>query len=363
MQSETERIAPAANSGRNVGVDTLRVVSMLMILCVHILTQGGVLAAVQPGTAEYALAWLLRCFLIVDVNCFALITGYVSVDARFRLSRPIALWLEVLIYSVGISAVFRLLGIYAFVPDVAFLPVLNGRWWYVTAYFGMVLFLPFFRLLFDKMSRKQASMLVFAVILVLSVLPSFYDRDIFRSSKGYTMLWLMALYVIGAYIRRHEPFPRSRRRWLLVYALSMLVVWLTKLLLPRFGADGDYFVNFTSFFVLLGSVSLLLFFSRVSVAPAFRKLTAFFSPLAFGVYLIHVHPAVWNYLLAGRFAFLAEKGPLLLIPGVVGCALGIFLLCCAVDWLRSLVFRLLRVSRLAELLGDKLTALADKIFR
>ncbi len=362
MQSEPERIAPAASSGRNAGVDTLRIVSMLMILCVHVLTQGGVLAAVQPGTKAYAAAWLLRLFMLCDVNCFALITGYVSVDARFRLSRPIALWFEVFFYSALISGIFAVCGVYTFKPDMALLPVFNIRWWYVTAYFGMVLFQPYLNLLFDKLTRKQASKLVFTVIFVLSVLPTIYNRDLFRTSFGYSMLWLMALYVLGAYIKRHEPFKRLRRSWLIVYAVSMAFVFAAKMLFPGWGADGDYFAAFSSTFVLVGSLALFLFFSRVTMPRPVKALTRFFAPMTFGVYLIHVHPAVWNYLLENRFAFLTWRGALYLAAGVVGVALAAFLVCSAVDWLRIRLFKLIRAQKAADFLGDKLTALADRVF-
>ena len=348
---------------RNYGVDTLRLASMLMILIAHIFTQGGVLAAAEPGTAQYYTAWLMRIFVICDVNCFALISGYAGVNSRFRASRPIALWLEVFAYSVGISALFRLFGIYEFDPAHTLLPVLSGRWWYVTAYLGMVPFTPFIALLFDKMTKKQASLLVFSLVFVLSVCPTALNRDIFRTSFGYSMLWLTALYIIGAYLKRYEPFKALRRGWLGVYALCMLAVFLSKVVIEALGGEnGNYFVSFTSLFVLVGSVALLMFFSRISMAEPVRRMTIFLSPMAFGVYLIHVHPCVWNYFMGGRWAFLAEKPAPLLALGVLGSAVAIFLVCAFIDWLRGLLARVLGINKLADVLGEKLTRLSNRVF-
>lgn len=361
MISETPAVK---TSTRNYGVDTLRIVSMLMIVAVHIFTQGGVLAAAERGSAGWYLAWALRIFLIVDVNCFALITGYVSVDSRFRASRVVLLWLQLFAYSVAISAVFRLLGVSAFQPRATLFPVMSGRWWYMTAYFGIVFLVPFIGPLFDRISRRQASMLVCALICVFSLLPSVYNTDSFKLHGGYAMAWLGILAVIGGYIKRFEPFKIIRRGWIIIYAVSMACVCLWKFIAEAAGlAYPDRFVNFTSIFVLVGSISLLMFFSRISMAPAVKKVTKFVAPMAFGVYLIHVHPCVWNHLLAGRFAFLAAQNPAVMLLGVVGSALGIFILCAAVDWLRGLLFRLLRINRLADIVGDKLTALAEKIFK
>ena len=357
--------APAAKATtRNYGVDTLRIVSMLMIVAVHIFTQGGVLASAEQGSAGWYIAWALRIFMIVDVNCFALITGYVSVDSRFRASRVVSLWFQLIAYSVVISGIFRVLDVSAFQPRATFFPVMSGRWWYMTAYFGIVFFIPFIGPLFDRISRKQASMLVCALICVFSLLPSLYNTDSFKLHGGYAMAWLGVLAVIGGYIKRFEPFKNIRRMWIIIYAACMACVCVYKFTATVAGLPyPDRFVNFTSIFVLLGSISLLMFFSRVSMAPAVKKVTKFVAPMAFGVYLIHVHPCVWNFVLAGLFAPLAAQNPLVMVLGVIGGALGIFIVCAAVDWVRGLLIKLLRIKKLADVIGGKLTVLAERIFK
>ncbi len=360
---KTETLAPKT-SARNYGVDTLRIISMLMIVTVHIFTQGGVLAAAEQGSAGWYAAWILRIFMIADVNCFALISGYVSVDSRFRASRVVSLWFQLIAYSVVISGVFRVAEISAFQPRATLFPVLSGRWWYMTAYFGVVFLIPFIGPLFDRISRRQASLLVFALICVFSLAPSLYNSDSFKLHGGYAMAWLGIMAVIGGYIKRFEPFKNIRKGWLLIYAACMGCVCAYKFIATAAGwAYPDRFVNFTSIFVLLGSIALLMFFVRINMAGPVKKVTKFVSPMAFGVYLIHVHPCVWNYVLAGRFAFLAEQSWIVMILGVLASALGIFVVCAAVDKVRALLFRLCRIDRLAELIGGKLTVLAEKVFK
>ena len=350
----------AVISTRNYGVDALRIVSMLMIVVAHVFTQGGVLNAVEQGSAGWYAAWALRIFILVDVNCFALITGYTAVDSRFRASRVVSLWLQLFAYSVVIAGLFRVLEIGAFQPKASFFPVLSGRWWYMTAYFGIIFFLPFMGILLRNLSRRQASLLVLALICVFSLLPSVYYRDTFKLQGGYDVAWLAILALIGGYIKRFEPFKNVRRRWLIVYALCMACICAWKFLSK---STPDRFVNFTSIFALTGSVALLLFFSRISVAPAVKKLTKFIAPMTLGVYLIHVHPAVWNFVLPGLFAPLAAMNPAVMLLGVVASALAIFVVCAAVDWVRGQLFRLLGINKLAEIIGDKLTALAEKVFK
>lgn len=350
----------AVISTRNYGVDALRIVSMLMIVVAHVFTQGGVLNAVEQGSAGWYAAWALRIFMIVDVNCFALITGYTSLDSRFRASKVVALWLQLFAYSVVIAGLFRVLEIGAFQPKASFFPVLSGRWWYMTAYFGIIFFLPFMGILLRNLNRRQASLMVLALICLFSLLPSVYYRDTFKLQGGYDVAWLAILALIGGYIKRFEPFKNVRRRWLIVYVLCMVCICAWKFLSK---STPDRFVNFTSIFALVGSVALLLFFSRISVAPAVKKLTKFIAPMTLGVYLIHVHPAVWNFVLPGLFAPLAAMNPAVMLLGVVASALAIFVVCAAVDWVRGQLFRLLGINKLAEIIGDKLTALAEKVFK
>lgn len=69
--------------------------------------------------------------------------------------------------------------------------------------------------------------------------------------------------------------------------------------------------------------------------PRFGRFIESVSPLAFSVYLIHAHPLIWEHWLAGRFAFLADKPPILLASGVLGGAFAIYLVCSLADVLRQ----------------------------
>ena len=49
---------------RNSGIDFLRMVSMFMVVVLHVLGQGGILAALPPHTPRWALGWVLELSLI-----------------------------------------------------------------------------------------------------------------------------------------------------------------------------------------------------------------------------------------------------------------------------------------------------------
>lgn len=80
---------------RNRGIDLLRMTAMWMVVILHILNKGGVLAAAAPLSAGQGTARLLETAAYCAVNCYGLISGYVGVQRRFRYSGALALWLRV----------------------------------------------------------------------------------------------------------------------------------------------------------------------------------------------------------------------------------------------------------------------------
>ena len=202
---------------RNVGIDLLRMTAMWMVVILHILNKGGVLAAAVPLSAARETARLLEACAYCAVDCYGLISGYVGVGHRFRYGSALALWLRVAFYTLGITALFAL-----FLPGSvggdrllrACFPVLFRQYWYVTAYFGMCLFIPFFNLLLDRLSRRQAKVLALSIILIFSLLPTLRQKDVFLTDNGYSVLWLSCLYLLGGILRLYAPPSRKPGRGL-----------------------------------------------------------------------------------------------------------------------------------------------------
>ena len=219
----------------------------------------------------------------------------------------------------------------------------------------MCLFIPFFNLLLNRLSRAIAGAgAVHMLVFFRSAHPA--ARDVFLTDNGYSVLWLSCLY-----LWRHSAVCTAGRRpgpaAGAVYAGCVLATWLVRLAgdrlwMARTGhlCDKVLLTAYTSPTILLAAVALVLCFAKLRIA----RLWAFIdkaSPLAFSVYLIHAHPLIWEHWLAGRFAFLADKPPILLASGVLGGAFGIYAVCSLADLLRAGLFRLFRVkafSRWAE---------------
>ena len=237
----------------------------------------------------------------------------------------------------------------------AFFPVLFRQYWYVTAYFGMCLFIPFFNLLLERLTRRQAKVLALSLVLIFSLLPTLRQGDVFLTDNGYSVLWLSCLYLLGGILRLHGRPARKPVRWAAVYGLCVLATWLVKLAgdrlwMSRTGqlCDRVLLTAYTSPTILLATAALVLCFTGLRIGPGFGSFIEKASPLAFSVYLIHAHPLIWEHWLAGRFAFLADKPPLSLAAGVLGAAFGIYAVCSLADLLRACLFRIFRIKAFSQ---------------
>lgn len=180
---------------------------MFMIVLTHILGKGGLRDAVDGrGDAYFFIVWFMQIFAYVAVNCYGLISGYIGLGSESKLSKIALLWLQVLFYTLVITACFALFGYQLDGNDWlgAFFPVVTSQYWYVTAYFGLLVFKP----LLDKglrfISDKQLGQLVVGIFLVFSLVPALFNNKVleYSLSKGFGMTWLIILYILGAYLRR-----------------------------------------------------------------------------------------------------------------------------------------------------------------
>lgn len=344
---------------RKRGIDLLRVVSMLMIVTLHTLGQGGVLDNCAPGSTAYGAAWLLEVLAYCGVNCFGMISGYVGVHSRFKAGRGLELWLRVLFYTVSVTALFSFL-----VPGSvtgadwtsALLPVTTKQYWYVSSYFIVFFFAPFINRMLLALDRRRLILLGLACFVITTIWAPLGMNEVLPIQAGYSALWLGVLYVFGGILRLLDA-GRGLKKWQLIgiYLLSALGAWGWKILTEAALSGvlpaklADMFITYTSPAILLCAMALLLLFEKIDLrAPLAVRLTEFLSPLAFGVYLIHTQKHIWGYLVAGRFADFAQLPWPLTLLSVLAAAAVIYLACALIDAAREALFKLLGVDKLGK---------------
>ncbi len=358
-----ETLSPVTNS-RNYGVDLLRIVAMFMVLFLHILGNGGILFEVDVLSAHGIVAWFFEMATFSAINCYGIISGYVGVNSRYKYTNLVLLWLQVASYSVLITLIYHL-RYPAMVPGAnvlkAFFPICNAQYWYVTAYAGMFLLMPLLSSGAKNLSKKQFKLTLIALFVALSVLPSVFNRDIFATLWGYSTLWLSFLYLLGAYIKLHGFFKNSVKVSLAIYGICTLISWAVKLWEEHISTEGKYadlasgfIAQYTSPTMLLSGLALFVVFANISVPKGLTKAIGVISPCAFGVYIIHAHPLLWDRLITYRYAHYITYNPVVMVLLVFLTALAMFAVFSLVDFIRLKIFNALRIKQLLLKIEEKI---------
>lgn len=347
--------------------EILRVVAMLMVILLHYLSKGGLLAD-PAGEMTFSdwVFWGLEALCLVCVNVYVLISGYFFAENRFRLGKIAGIWCQVFFYSVIIAAVCMAGGIadyrqYFDLYNLQFFvfPVINGHYWFASAYLLMYLFSPLMNYAVKGMRKKQLQMLILLLLIPFCFAKSILPLPLTVDDCGNSFIWFLCLYLIAAYIRLYGiPLLEKKGKALITYLLSaagILVALAFAGFLNRRTGHYEYALeiplHYNFVFILTGSLGLFYCFKSWKVKEnALVRYLVRIAPYTFGVYLLHEHLLLrywWPETLRVSETYGAARIFHLLLTVILLFAAGIL-----VDVLRSLLF-----------LGiDKLMVIALRIY-
>lgn len=349
---------------REVNLELLRIIAMLMVISLHYLGKGNTMAAgitaVSPSNPNFineVLAWTLEALSYGAVNLYVMISGYFLINSATRIEKVWKLFVQVLFYSIGIFLIFFAIGKIPWYMKGSFyhygmvlFPFTSQHYWFASIYMILYLLAPFMAIGLRRTNKKQTFGLVIILLLCFSrVLKYLFPNMVMHDEQGYGIIWMIVVFVIAIYIRRFVPV-NVKRRWLYfgVYiGASALTVGGTFLLAFVYNTTGhlDNFINYlygyNSPTVIAASVGLFLFFRTLNIrAEGFGKVVLFVAPLTFGIYLLHEH-----YLLRDLWIDLWKVDAVFTTPlfilHYVGVVLAVFIIGALAEWLRRLLFGLL----------------------
>lgn len=350
---------------RNYGIDSLRLLLMLMVVTLHVLGSGGILRAEEPLSAIYCWAWLPESLAYCAVNCYAMITGFVHYDRKYRPSSLVLLWLQTMCYYLGIRIFVWILRPENFSLGAlidTFMPISKEAYWYLSSYAGLFILIPFLNAAIKGLTERQTKGLLVAFLAVFSFLPSISRVDAFDLDFGYSTIWLCLAYILGASIKKYNWFDHiSPKKAIFTYLVLSLVSWGGKLgmiaVTRYFCVTENTLFNFVSYIsptIVFAALSLFVAFKNMHLGTTVSKIIRTLSPGAFGVYLIHMQPNMKSFFIAKRFVFLTEYPIPIMLLGVVASAVCIFTVCLCIDLIRNQVFKVLKIRLLLERIENKL---------
>ena len=338
---------------RQTNFELLRIVAMGMIIVLHYLDRGRILAPYSEDASvlNYT-AWLIEAFCIVSVNCYVLISGYFLAESEWKPGRIVSLAAQVLFYSLTIPAVMLCLGmisgselsLYDWLTFI--FPFQNEHYWFATHYLILYLFAPILAAGVQKLDKKTLRAVIALLIAFFSIAKTLIPFNLVMDADGYHYGWFLCLFLVGAYLRKYGiPKLDKGQNGAVLYAGMCILIWAMSVFCgvmeQRTGmlshyVDMPYTYNY--FFVFIGSLGMFYWFKNMQIkegraADSIRKL----APYTFGIYLLHAHILVggrWMYFLGIE----KVRGTWLFVPHMIVCILVVYAAGTVVDFARTWIF-------------------------
>ncbi len=341
---------------------------MIMIVCLHYLGHGGVLKKASLHDGNFYVAWFAELLCIVGVNCFILCTGYLMAENRFKFSKIVNLWLQM----VCIGAVCVLAAALTKTGDITLgtvvstvFPINYDKYWYMSAYIAFYLLSPLLIWIANTLTLNQLKKLVIVLVIVFSLSPFQWTRI----GGGYHVVWFCVLFFAAAYIRKADLFKKSAKTYFGYYLLFTVVLLVIKVLmtvLPKTAITQLCNIDVRNYnFILTLASSLMLFaaFKNMRIgSQGIGRLITLLSSLTLGVYLIHDNPIIRELLWGKVVHPLSMFDKPYFVLHLIASILAVFFICAFLEYFRQLLFKLFGVPALCEKIGGKLQGLADKLF-
>ena len=327
---------------RDVNIELLRIVAMLMVITIHCLRNGQLIGNSQISPSNLIIIQIMDSLSLVAVSTFFIISGYYMIEQKINLKKIFCLWGKVLFYSFLIYTVCTLMNretnFYT-----SFFPVLSGQYWFVDAYIILYLFSPILNIILNKLTKNQFKYLIIFWIIMLGIIGLVFAPDGLIPSK---IIAVFLIYAIGAYIRRFVELKSKQCYSAKYIALALVFTWLYFVLAGILGVVKDdifYYLlyrlvtNFNEFYNIIVIVMTVIIFMKFKTmeikSKTLSKIILFISPSIFSIYIIHHNDNIRN-------AIWLESGVMdyanswIMIPYIILSIISVFIICLFIDLIR-----------------------------
>ena len=357
-------------NNRIYGLDLLKIFSVINIIILHIMMFGGRFLKLKPNDKRYKATWNLEALGYWGVNGFALISGIVGYK-KYKFSNLIYLWFLSSFYSIIITSFcyyYKIISLNTLYLSI--FPLLLSKLWYFNAYFCLYLFIPFINLGINNLNRNTYKNLIILYFLFYSI---YYiighsllgkNNDFFYLQRGLSPLWLMTLYIVGAYYGKFiipEKKSLSLKNTIHLIIIYFLSSFFTSQIFLLF--KNDKYFCYISPSIVIQSISLVILFSKINIKrKCFIKIISFFSQFTYSAIFIHLRIMLPNIPLEQWFLKKVNTfSPDFFYIKIYCVAIIIYFLCSIIDYFRLLLFNCLKIRELSIFIEKIITLILNEI--
>ena len=238
----------------------------------------------------------------------------------------------------------------------------------------MYLFLPVINKGISILNKYEFAFIIFSTNILFVIWKDLKNPnfDIFAMHSGNSALWFLTHYLTGAFIGKYEIIYFGYKKYIFCIICSLLYFFLCYIYFKLYNNElylGNSFLSKTILCLLkqmlnekydgilkiLLSILVCLFFLPISYNKYISKITSFLGPLVFGIYLIHENKLIKTNILKHTFEKYSNNITLIDAMMIVCLkAFKIFIICIFIDFLRNLLFSILKIKKLCILIEGKM---------
>ncbi|MBQ9318539.1 MAG: acyltransferase family protein [Bacilli bacterium] len=349
------------NKTRSSNFELMRIISMFFIILWHILMHGNVLENADNKALVNFLS-IIMFIIIVHVNSYVIVFGYFQSKSKFKLSKLLKLFLQVVFYSFLILLIaikMKWITDYSIVNFIEnIIPSCFANYWFIHSYIIVYIFSDYLNMFIERLSRKEYKNLLIVLFVMLSIVPYVTGYRIL-GNDGYNYTNFIFLYFIGGYLRRY-PIKESyhlKNMSLNGYRMFLIFIFLTM-------AISNYLINYyarsiydlsnvstfissrlsistTSYscpFVIIQTIAFFELFKSINIKS---KLINILSANVFGIYLVHDHvyirENIYKILKIDNGYFYGYRHIIYIIFGMIL----IFIIGWIIEYLRKIIMKLI----------------------
>lgn len=353
--------------------EILRVVAMFLIIVGHFFVHGisgngNDVNLKYDGTSMidtlgFGITQSLWVISSISVNLYVLISGYFLIQSKAKWSKIPTIWLQTVFYSVCIYLVliasgggnFNVVELLRSLFVIKFGAVSDRTYWFVTQYIGMLAVSPFLNRMVSNFTQTEYRKLLLVLIMMDFYFGCVFYGDVY--SGGQTLFHFITVYFIAGYIRLYHLFDTvSLNKLISAFAmcvLALVVLDYSYCFVHCFRHHESFqlllsqrYLNYNGIpLILAGLVFCIIQRVKFGDNLVVRFLVSI-APFSFGVYLIHDNVYVRNHLWK-TIVIILPLNPANIVVYCLIIAVTIYVICTVVDYLRSILFRVLKVNNIS----------------
>ncbi len=345
---------------RENGIDILRLLSTAGVIVLHVFGTNFMaknFSNTSPFIINYCSSLFLEILCMCSVNIFGIITGYLYIDRESYHSLSVIK----LIYSVLLYSAIITLFIKYFHPEFIknkqkFLEAIfpfGIRLWYITAYIFVFFMIPFLNIFVKNCPKQVFKVFICILTFFLSVLTTIGMKDYWGLLRGYSCLWLIYCYFLGAYIKINKiHFKKKYLLFCLIISICILLCFnMLSMLYKSKQFTKIYYAwrDYTSPLIIINGLCIFLLFKDLNIFnKGIKNILAICSKSALSVYIIHAQGLVLDNIIYPFMPRRMNYNPIMFIILGFAIILFIFLSCIIIDMIRLRFEKMCKIDKIEQ---------------